>query len=511
MTPAPFGPLGIARTTDTRAIRRAYAQALKRIDQGTQQAEFEALRAAYEAALAWARTHQDDNQRSAAADIPQAPSAPAPNPGPGRTNAHGTPRAPSPGSPSFRGSVPPSRPAEPDAEEAPPGPAPDAAPHTPAPHAADDGQAPDARAEDDPPQAGNARHDDSAWKQAHSRRRDDTAQARADAIAAWNWATRLMGTEDAALAAAWQSLEADPEMQSLSAAHALERALSYQIQHAPNGQLALYRLAAKRFGWGTAQGTQAPALADNIAAEAMLLENLEPLARDRHEQTLNVLEMTPRPSAFKALRWGMRVSALRQQLPWHQVLRTPAANDAAWRARMARMPAWAYKGWLILRSLRWVIYFLVLAKALHLAFLLGANTSETRPGPRPAAQSATGAAASNDAHEATKGVYPMFKLEGHPNGGEVYVAVLPSKQSVRVVLPRVDVRGVGQGPADILIQVLPNREVDAILRASSGSFALDTAALAAARQARVEGPMPPEGFTTRVLLQGPKQGVQRAS
>lgn len=51
MTHEMFSRLGIPATDDIRAIKRAYATALKSIDQQTQQAEFEALRRAYEAAL----------------------------------------------------------------------------------------------------------------------------------------------------------------------------------------------------------------------------------------------------------------------------------------------------------------------------------------------------------------------------------------------------------------------------------------------------------------------------
>ncbi|QVQ24719.1 TonB family protein [Achromobacter deleyi] len=61
-----FDVLGIEPTRDSKTIRRAYAAALKQIDQQTQLAAFERLRAAYERALEWAR-HQHE---AAPSDMP---------------------------------------------------------------------------------------------------------------------------------------------------------------------------------------------------------------------------------------------------------------------------------------------------------------------------------------------------------------------------------------------------------------------------------------------------------
>lgn len=61
--PADFERLGIALTRDTKAIRRAYAVALKAIDQGQEREAFERLRQAYEQALAWAsRVNEEDEE-----------------------------------------------------------------------------------------------------------------------------------------------------------------------------------------------------------------------------------------------------------------------------------------------------------------------------------------------------------------------------------------------------------------------------------------------------------------
>lgn len=503
MTSPSFGPLGIARTTDARAIRRAYAQALKQIDQATQQREFEALRAAYEAALAWARAHQDESQPLAAADVP----APArgPDASPDRTSSARPAQMPASQGPLIGPREPSSPHSDTRAHRA-ASPQPDESPFAPMPQADE----PPATDQDAPPDRENDGVHENSWPDTVSQHRERTTRAQADALAAWTWATRLMEVDDAHLAAAWKDLETAPEMQSLGAAYALERALSHQIQHAPGGKWALYQMAAQRFGWGTEQDTQAPALTQNIATENLILGSLEPVLRARHEQTLRAMGRTRNPSRLKVLRWGMRVSALMRELPGHQVLRTPAVNTAAWRAQMDRMPSWAYKAWMVLRSLRWIIYFAILAKALHLAFLMGDDLGE-RPATSPGASGANSARVPAGPAETSRSVYPLIQIGKQPGDSVAYLALLPDKSSVRVVLPNVETPGVGLGPADVLIRVLPDRSVQVSLSRSSGSLALDAAALTAARQARVEGPMPEKGFATRALLEGPIPDAQRAS
>ncbi|MFV0449078.1 MAG: hypothetical protein ACK5MF_11555 [Vibrio sp.] len=57
-----FARLGIKPTNDNKAIKRAYAVELKKIDQETQLQEFEKLREAYELARSWAEKKQDKSQ-----------------------------------------------------------------------------------------------------------------------------------------------------------------------------------------------------------------------------------------------------------------------------------------------------------------------------------------------------------------------------------------------------------------------------------------------------------------
>ena len=65
---AAFGRLGIAPTRDIRSIKRAYALALKAIDQASEREAFERLREAYEQALAWAAAADDAGEQEAQGD-----------------------------------------------------------------------------------------------------------------------------------------------------------------------------------------------------------------------------------------------------------------------------------------------------------------------------------------------------------------------------------------------------------------------------------------------------------
>lgn len=57
-----FQHLGVAPTTDKKIIKRAYALALKKIDQGQEREAFQTLRRAYEQALHFADTREEDEE-----------------------------------------------------------------------------------------------------------------------------------------------------------------------------------------------------------------------------------------------------------------------------------------------------------------------------------------------------------------------------------------------------------------------------------------------------------------
>lgn len=307
MIAASFAKLGLGLTTDQKAIRRAYATALKRIDQAADPEGFATLRGAYEHARAWADHQSEDNAEptDGATWPPADAQPPAPNV-----------------------QVPPDiiQPPRPSAPESSSFDAPSDGNQEKAELESDRGQAPQDR-------GGNAPEAD--------RREDPPLRSREDldeGVAYWTH--RLMHTPDEEIAEALVGALADERLGHLEARDALARSLAQALREQPDRRLALFNNARRMFDWG---GVDAP-IPHNPALSSWVLMLLDQMERYNHlplglRTRMDGVLMSARrsaPSLAQAMLHAHSFELLLQQAPDLSVLDLGTERIQAWQRATKR-------------------------------------------------------------------------------------------------------------------------------------------------------------------------------
>jgi TonB family protein len=300
MAAVSFARLGIVPTNDQKAIRRAYAAALKRIDQAADPEGFAALRGAYEYARAWAEHQQEDPD-----GLPTAGEEGA---------SHQARQAAAPES----GTVI-------DGErvifDATHGPA-----HTSGPVLAG-------------PQAEQPCQDAPPASDSHADPQPPSRAELEEGIA--HWTRRLMQAPDDEVAQTLDSALNDGMLGHLEARDALARSVAQALREQPDGRLVLFNTARRVFDWN---GFSVPFPHDPELSNwvAMLLDQIEhyshlPLPlRVRLDAVLVLAHRLAVPNPVQALWHGRDFERLLHHAPDLTVLDLGQARIQAWRVASAR-------------------------------------------------------------------------------------------------------------------------------------------------------------------------------
>lgn len=465
-----FDVLGIPPTRDAKAIRRAYAAALKQIDQQTQQAAFERLRAAYERALNWARQAQ------------------------GEPGAHGAYGADG-GSAVHSG---------PDTQHSERDQAPEAKPHAsqdapaypgPSHAAADPAQPAPAPVDFRPPQPQMKIQ----VRQPGGENGRRLARQRARAIE--QWVLELMQAEEKQLAALWSRIDADPALLHLDAAYEMSTALSNALTKAPDNRMPLYRDACARYDWNqhelkaSGRGNVAP-LVQQVEEQRAIWRGHQSDYRKEHERVIRRMRRDAKPSWRKARRNLAPLHRMHNQVPLWLALQLPAGRIQAYLDAAMRVPRYA----LVLGAIRaavrkwwWLILVAIVAFGVYLDW-------GKKPSDRNANVPASRYTPTRPLVTLGEQWFTLTQEATRPSGEQVYLiedATAPRAANLqrRLIVPPPKYPFFAEvlkqeGTTVISLQIFPSGMVVASVGDPSGSPYLDEAALDAARSARVEGVMP---------------------
>ena len=310
-TPWFFERLGIAPTEDVKTIKRAYAVALKRIDQVAEREAFERLRKAYELALGWIASDEEDDDVDIDEDDDNEPID-----DPVEDDAV---------APVLQGDVPPAPPPSPPGLALQPEPDPGL----------------------QPPVVLQAEHADPARSEQ----------------AIDEWVMRLLATRAAGVAAhggtAGNSSEQllaqalnDPRLSHLDSQSRLEARLADALHQDPEGRVDLFEAAARKFGW---TGREERALGSFAAArwvsqvvdQGLQWESQKPSVRKLQQTALQAAAASGHPSDADVENFAAPLAHMQADFPEWLALRLRAARCEQWHqasiALAARAPRRA--GW----------------------------------------------------------------------------------------------------------------------------------------------------------------------
>jgi hypothetical protein len=339
-TPWFFDRLGIAPTRDARQIKRAYALALKAIDQLAEREAFETLRGAYEAALAW--TGADAFDGMDAASVPSFPPAGQSPGGPPPDEKQGDGDGTDPrGTASSSGStgetitivdVPPLM------QSSPAGASRDPEPPRPADRAVISNES-----------------------------------YGASRLAIKQWMARVLDPGDTPLAEVLDQALADPRLVHLDSRSQLEAQIIDLLYRDSPDRAGLFILAAERFGWDdrnarpAGNAHQAEWIA-RVVNQQLLWSAIDATRHAAQRAAIEAARATETPKRQEAFEHGPALRDFDRAFPEWSELNLPKGRVAAWNAAYDALP----EGWLRAAATRKRHpYLLRIASTVLLAIIIG--------------------------------------------------------------------------------------------------------------------------------------------
>jgi hypothetical protein len=339
-TPWFFGRLAIAPTRDAKQIKRAYALALKAIDQQAEREAFETLRAAYEAALDWART-AGEQEPDAPAVVTMPPVVPAVE------RVVIEPPAWEPLGPEAHGLEPPASepPASgPPASEPPPSGPPDAPPP---------------RADEQAPAVVRAVISNETYG--------------ASRIAMRQWMARLLDPQDTPVAEVLDQALNDPRLVHLDSRVQLEAQIIEALYRASAGRAELFDAAAARFGWGERNARPAcnaheAEWISRVINQQLMWTSIDDKRLAAQRAAIAAARLTDAPTRKQAFAHAPALQDFDRGFPEWSELSLPTGRVAAWQAVYGQLS----EGWIRAASTRQRYpYLLRIASTVLLVIILG--------------------------------------------------------------------------------------------------------------------------------------------